>query len=82
MISVRAFFRKSWYSRVISGDTTVIVEDNFHAKFKLTLMTPCLQMQYHERLGFKTRNYYLGWSDWGNADDTPVATGAEPGPNP
>ena len=29
-----------------------------------------------ERLGFKTRNYYLGWSDWGNASDTPVA--AEP----
>ena len=28
-----------------------------------------------ERLGFPTRNYYLGWSDWGNADDTPVETG-------
>jgi thiosulfate/3-mercaptopyruvate sulfurtransferase len=28
-----------------------------------------------ERLGFSTRNYYLGWSDWGNADDTPVETG-------
>jgi thiosulfate/3-mercaptopyruvate sulfurtransferase len=28
-----------------------------------------------ERLGFKTRNYYLGWSDWGNADDTPLETG-------
>jgi thiosulfate/3-mercaptopyruvate sulfurtransferase len=26
-----------------------------------------------ERLGYKTRNYYLGWSDWGNVDDTPVA---------
>jgi thiosulfate/3-mercaptopyruvate sulfurtransferase len=25
-----------------------------------------------ERLGFRTRNYYLGWSDWGNAEDTPV----------
>jgi thiosulfate/3-mercaptopyruvate sulfurtransferase len=25
-----------------------------------------------ERLGFETRNYYLGWSDWGNADGTPV----------
>ncbi len=29
-----------------------------------------------ERLGFPTRNYYLGWSDWGNADETPVATGS------
>jgi thiosulfate/3-mercaptopyruvate sulfurtransferase len=29
-----------------------------------------------ERVGFKARNYYLGWSDWGNADDTPIATEA------
>jgi thiosulfate/3-mercaptopyruvate sulfurtransferase len=29
-----------------------------------------------ERLGFPTRNYYLGWSDWGNVDDTPIETGA------
>jgi thiosulfate/3-mercaptopyruvate sulfurtransferase len=28
-----------------------------------------------ERLGFPTRNYYLGWSDWGNAEDVPVETG-------
>jgi thiosulfate/3-mercaptopyruvate sulfurtransferase len=25
-----------------------------------------------ERLGHPARNYYLGWSDWGNADDTPI----------
>ncbi len=30
-----------------------------------------------ERLGHPTRNYYLGWSDWGNADATPVAEGVE-----
>jgi thiosulfate/3-mercaptopyruvate sulfurtransferase len=30
-----------------------------------------------ERLGSPTRNYYLGWSDWGNADETPVETGAD-----
>jgi thiosulfate/3-mercaptopyruvate sulfurtransferase len=30
-----------------------------------------------ERLGFPTRNYYLGWSDWGNADETPVEAGPE-----
>lgn len=29
-----------------------------------------------ERLGLPTRNYYLGWSDWGNAQDTPIETGA------
>ncbi len=34
-----------------------------------------------ERLGFKTRNYYLGWSDWGNAADTPIETERGPGPN-
>ncbi len=27
-----------------------------------------------ERLGLPTRNYYLGWSDWGNVEDTPVTT--------
>ena len=25
-----------------------------------------------ERLGYQARNYYLGWSDWGNAEETPV----------
>jgi hypothetical protein len=35
------------------NDTTVIVEDDYHQKFKLTLMSPCLNMQYKERLGFK-----------------------------
>lgn len=25
-----------------------------------------------ERLGLSARNYYLGWSDWGNRDETPV----------
>lgn len=28
-----------------------------------------------ERLGFPVRNYYLGWSDWGNTDATPVDVG-------
>jgi thiosulfate/3-mercaptopyruvate sulfurtransferase len=28
-----------------------------------------------ERLGFSTRNYYLGWSDWGNTEETPVEIG-------
>jgi thiosulfate/3-mercaptopyruvate sulfurtransferase len=29
-----------------------------------------------ERLGYPTRNYYLGWSDWGNVEDTPIETGS------
>ncbi|CAN5743616.1 hypothetical protein BH23PLA1_BH23PLA1_08960 [soil metagenome] len=28
-----------------------------------------------ERLGHPARNYYLGWSDWGNAEETPIDTG-------
>ncbi len=35
-----------------------------------------------ERLGFPTRNYYLGWSDWGNDDQTPVETGNREGEKP
>jgi thiosulfate/3-mercaptopyruvate sulfurtransferase len=32
-----------------------------------------------ERLGFPTQNYYLGWSDWGNSDETPVQAGTRQG---
>lgn len=32
-----------------------------------------------ERLGVPTRNYYLGWSDWGIAEGCPVARGTDPG---
>ena len=35
-----------------------------------------------ERLGFPTRNYYLGWSDWGNTEETPVETGKPKGSSP
>lgn len=30
-----------------------------------------------ERLGYKTKNYYHGWSDWGNAEETPVEKGKD-----
>ncbi len=33
-----------------------------------------------EKLGHPTRNYYLGWSDWGNADDTPIEAATKPKP--
>jgi 3-mercaptopyruvate sulfurtransferase SseA len=35
-----------------------------------------------ERLGFPTRNYYPGWSDWGNTDETPVEKGNRPAKAP
>jgi len=31
---------------------------------------------------FPTRNYYLGWSNWGNVEDTPVETGPTTKPGP
>ena len=36
------------------NDRTVIVEDDFHNKYKLTLMSPCINLQYKLRLGFRT----------------------------
>ncbi len=35
-----------------------------------------------ERIGIPTKNFYLGWSDWGNAEETPVVEGAEAGSKP
>jgi len=35
-----------------------------------------------ERLGHPARNYYLGWSDWGNAEGMPVEAGKETGKRP
>ncbi len=35
------------------NDRTLIVEDNWHNKFKLTLMVPCQNLTFKERVGFK-----------------------------
>lgn len=35
------------------NDRTLIVEDNWHHKFKLTLMVQCLNLTFKERVGFK-----------------------------
>jgi thiosulfate/3-mercaptopyruvate sulfurtransferase len=35
-----------------------------------------------ERLGHPTRNFYPGWSEWGNAEKTPVVDGSKPGEAP
>jgi hypothetical protein len=42
------------YSWKALNDRTLIVEDNFHDKFKLSLMVSCQHLQFHERLGFRT----------------------------
>ena len=36
------------------NDRTLIVEDNRHDKFKLSLMVSCQHLQFHENLGFRT----------------------------
>ncbi len=35
------------------NDTTLVVEDDLHKKFKLTLLGKCFDLQYRERIGFK-----------------------------
>jgi thiosulfate/3-mercaptopyruvate sulfurtransferase len=32
-----------------------------------------------ERLGYPTCNYFLGWADWGNTDETPIESGKPSG---
>jgi hypothetical protein len=32
---------------------TLIVEDNWHQKFKVSLMVPCINIGFKERIGFK-----------------------------
>lgn len=42
------------YSWKALNDRTLIVEDKFHNKFKVDLMTPCQHLQFHQNLGFRT----------------------------
>ena len=42
------------YSWNALDDRTLIVEDKFRNKFKLSLMMPCQHLQFHQNLGFRT----------------------------
>jgi hypothetical protein len=42
------------YSWNALNDKTLIVEDNWHSKFKLSLMVPCQNLTFKERVGFKS----------------------------
>jgi hypothetical protein len=35
------------------NDTTLIVEDDLHQKFKITLFSKCLNLTFKQRIGFK-----------------------------
>lgn len=36
------------------NDKTLIVEDNWHNKFKLSLMAPCINLTFKQRVGFRS----------------------------
>lgn len=42
------------YSWKALNNKTLIVEDNFHDKFKVSLMVHCQQLQFHQSLAFRT----------------------------
>ncbi|HTT97178.1 MAG TPA: DUF6491 family protein [Rhizomicrobium sp.] len=46
--------RSQIYNWNALNDRTIIVEDNLHKKYKLSLLVSCQHLQFHERLGFKT----------------------------
>jgi len=59
------------------NDTTLIVEDNFHKKFKVTLLSKCLSLQFKETIGFKVFGG-TGLSCVSAGDS--IITGSESGP--
>jgi len=42
------------YSWNAPDNRTLIVEDDLHRKFKVSLMSPCIGLQFKERVGFKS----------------------------
>jgi thiosulfate/3-mercaptopyruvate sulfurtransferase len=77
------------WSNLVDKDGRFLAENALHGKLAQAGVKPGESVITHcqgggrasvdafvfERLGLPTRNYYLGWSDWGNAEDTPVETG-------
>jgi thiosulfate/3-mercaptopyruvate sulfurtransferase len=77
------------WANLVDKDGRFLDEPALHAKLAKIGVKPGEQVITHcqgggrasvdafvfERLGFPTRNYYLGWSDWGNVEETPVETG-------
>lgn len=60
-----ATLRTKLASAGLSADATVITHCQSGGRASVDMFVL-------ERLGFQAKNYYLGWSDWGNATDTPV----------
>lgn len=54
------------------NDKTLIVEDNWHQKFKLSLMAPCINLTFKERVGFKAIGGFTGLSCLSKGDEVLV----------
>lgn len=59
----------NWHA---NDDKTLIVEDNWHQKFKLSLMAPCINLTFKERVGFKTIGGFTGLSCLSKGDEVLV----------
>jgi hypothetical protein len=53
-LAQKACLRESQiYNWNAPNDTTLIVEDDLHKKFKITLLSKCIGLTFKQRLGFK-----------------------------
>ena len=82
------------WSDLVDQDGRFLSRDKLQARFDQAGVKPAEPVITHcqgggrasldafvaEMLGHPTRNYYLSWSDWGNADETPITTEDEPAP--
>ena len=87
--------RAEW-TTLVDADGKFLPVDQLRAKFAAAGIRPGKPVIAHcqgggrasvdafalELVGFTARNYYLSWGDWGNADDTPIATDDAPRPEP
>jgi hypothetical protein len=60
------------YNWTAPDNKTLIVEDNWRQKFKLTLMAPCINLTFKERVGFQTIGGFTGLSCLSKGDNVLV----------
>jgi len=56
----------------VLNDRTMIVEDNWHQKFKVSLMVDCINLNFKERVGFKAFGEFSSLSCLSKGDDVLV----------
>ncbi|HUO91607.1 MAG TPA: DUF6491 family protein [Rhizomicrobium sp.] len=60
------------YSWNAVNDKTLIVEDNWHQKWKLSLMAPCINLTFKERVGFQSIGGFGGLTCLSKGDNVIV----------